>query len=216
VAKKVICFDIDGTLVDGVSWLLLTSGLGCLPEEHLGIFHRARKGEITFSEGEKQLTKLWREKGRATKSKVHRIFSVVPLKPGVAKTIRELQNDGWQIYLISGAIDMYVEEIAKKIQANGWFANSTLDFDEEDRLAKIHYRDNQGQVKVEHLRLLSDDLDVPITEIVFVGNGTNDLEAFDATQKGIAVYAEEELSRKAWKVANEVSDIPRLLSKANT
>ena len=50
---KLICFDVDGTLVDDVSWLILTRGFGYSDKKHMGIFKKAQKGEISFKEGEK-------------------------------------------------------------------------------------------------------------------------------------------------------------------
>jgi phosphoserine phosphatase len=214
--KKIACFDIDGTLVEGVSWLLLTSGLGCLPKDHLDIFRRAKEGIITFVEGEKQLTQLWREKGQAIKEKVRKVFSETDLIPGAVQTINRLKQNGWSVYLMSGAIDIYVEEVAKKVKADGWFANSTLDFDRGGKLSAIHYRDNQGRVKFEQLRELAAKLRVPITDIIFVGNGANDIEVFEATGRGIAVYAEPELLTKAWRTADNISQVSEILLSKNS
>ena len=50
---KLICFDVDGILVDDISWLILTKGLGCSSQEHLDIFSRSKNGEISFTEGER-------------------------------------------------------------------------------------------------------------------------------------------------------------------
>ena len=76
---KLVCFDVDGTLVDGV-WLLLTKGLGCSPQEHLDIFHQAKNGEITFIEGERLLTKMYQDSGNATKPFIRSIFKKVKLR----------------------------------------------------------------------------------------------------------------------------------------
>lgn len=186
---KLICLDIDGTLVDGVSWLLLTEGLGYSIQEHLDIFQRAKKGEISFTKGERLLTKMYKAGGNATKPFIREVFKKVKIRPEVKPLIAYLKKKGYLIYLISGAIDLYVEEIAKKLNADGFFANSTLDFGKNGILQKIHYRDNQGEVKVEQLKEITQKLGVDMKTVVFIGDGENDIEAFKKTGKGIAVHS---------------------------
>jgi len=49
---QVVCFDVDGTLVDGISWFLLTEGLHCSVEKHIELYSRAKQGELSFAEAE--------------------------------------------------------------------------------------------------------------------------------------------------------------------
>lgn len=209
---KLVCFDVDGTLVDGVSWLLLTEGLGCSPQEHLDIFHQAKSGKISFIEGERMLTKMYHDGGNATKSSIKNIFKKVKLRSGAKPLIAYLKRRGYLIYLISGAIDIYVAEIADKLKADGFYANSSLEFDKSGVLQKIHYRDNQGEVKVEQLRAIIKRLGVPIKEVVFVGDSENDIEVFKETGKGIAVHSfNDDLKKVAWKTIDSLSKIKEIL-----
>jgi phosphoserine phosphatase len=47
--RKAAIFDIDGTLSPEVSWTELTHRLGTSVEEHLRIFGKYRRGEISSS-----------------------------------------------------------------------------------------------------------------------------------------------------------------------
>ena len=209
---KLICFDIDGTLVDGVSWLLLTEGLGCSQQKHLDIFHAAKAGKISFIEGERQLTKMYQESGNATKQKFIALFSKTKLRPEAKDLILYLKKKNYLIYLISGAIDIYVEAIARKIDADGFYANSSLEFDKKGILEKINYRDNQGKVKLEQLKDLITKLNINMEEAVFVGDSENDIEVFKTTKHGVAVHCfDENLTKVAWKVVNSLDDIKNLL-----
>jgi len=209
---KLVCFDVDGTLVDGISWLLLTEGLNCSTQKHIDIFYHAKGKEISFLEGERMLTKMYQESDNATKEFIRELFSKIKPKPEVQKIISYLKGKGYKIYLISGAIDMYVEEIANKLKADGFYANSSLTFDKKGVLNKIHYRDNQGEIKVDQLRDLIKKLKIEINEVVFIGDSENDIEIFQETGHGIAVNSSnEKLKNLAWKNILSLNQIKSIL-----
>lgn len=197
---KLICFDVDGTLVDGISWLLLTEGLGCSTQKHLDIFNRCKNGEISFSEGERMLTKMYQESNKANFKFIKDLFSKVEPKPEAKEIISYLKKKGHKVYLFSGAIDMYVQGVANKLKVDGFYAISSLEFDESGNLLKINYRNNQGEIKVEQLKKLIKKLRINIKEVIFIGDSDNDIEVFKETKHGISIEpSSEELKKVAWK-----------------
>jgi phosphoserine phosphatase len=209
---ELVCFDIDGTLVDGISWLLLTKGLGCSPEKHIDIFNRSKKGEISFLEGERMLTKMYQESGNANQKFIKELFSKIEPKSEAKEIISYLKKKKYKIYLISGAINIYTEEIAKKLGVDGWYANSSLKFDKNGILEKIYYKDNQGETKVKQLKELMKKFGIKKDEIVFVGDSDNDIEIFKETGHGIAVeLSSEELKNIAWKKIDSLLELKKIL-----
>jgi len=209
---KLVCFDVDGTLVDGTSWLILSEGLGWSSKEALNIFNQARKGKISFIEAERIFTTTYQKSGKANRLSIKEIFNNVEIKEEAKDLISYLKEKGYIIYLVSGAIDIYVESIAKKLGVNGFYANSTLEFDNEGFLRKINYRDNQGEVKVEQLKTLVRKLGININQVVFVGDSENDIEVFRATEHGVAVHSSsEELRKVSWRVVNSLPEIKDIL-----
>ena len=209
---KLACFDVDGTLVDGISWLLLTEGLGCSSQEHIKIFYRAKKEEISFFKGERMLTKMYQESGNATQKFIRELFSKVKPRPEAEEIISYLKEKGYKIYLISGAIDIYVEEIAKKLIVDGFYANSSLKFGKDGVLKKIYYKDNQGEIKVKQLNELVKKLGINLDEVVFIGDSENDIEVFKEIKHGIAVNSSsEELRSIAWKDIDSLEQIKDIL-----
>ncbi len=209
---KLVCFDIDGTLIDGVSWFLLTKALNCSVQNHVDIFYRAKKGEISFLEGERMLTKTYQESGNATKEFIGKVFSEVEPRYEAKELISYCKKKRYKVYLVSGAIDIYVEEIAKKLKVDGFYANSFLEFDEKGVLSKIHYRDNQGEIKIKQLRELIEKLRIKMNEVVFVGDSENDIEVFKKTGHGIAVNSSnKELKSVAWKNIDSLRQIKDIL-----
>ena len=108
---KLICFDVDGTLINGTSWLILSEGLGWSSKKALDIFNQARKGEISFIEAERIFTTTYQKSGKANKPSIEEIFNNVEIKTEAKDLISYLNEKGYIIYLISGAIDMYVESV---------------------------------------------------------------------------------------------------------
>ncbi len=209
---KLVCFDVDGTLVSGTSWLILSEGLGWSSKEALDIFNQARKGEISFIEAERIFTATYQKSGKANKSFIKEIFENVEIKEGAKDLVSYLKEKGYIIYLISGAIDIYVESVTRKLGVDGFYANSTLEFDNKGVLQKINYRNNQGEVKVEQLKTLVRKLGINIDQVVFVGDSENDIEVFKTTKHGIAVHSSnEKLKKVSWRTVDSLSEIKNIL-----
>ena len=209
---KLICFDVDGTLVDANSWLVLTEGLGCSPQEHVDIYSRCKRGEMTFDEGARILTKKYQDSGKANESFIDDLFDKIEIKEEVEDLISYLKKKGYIIYLISSAIDKHVETVAKKLGVDGFYANSSLEFDNNGVLQRIKYYPDEGERKLRQLRELIKKLGISMDQVVFVGDSENDIEAFKATKRGIAVKAEnEELKKAAWRTVDSLSKIKDII-----
>jgi len=209
---KLVCFDVDGTLAEGNSWQILTAGLGYPPEKVVEFYQKAKSGKLSFEEAERRYTQMLQESGKATKPLIKELFTQVNFRPGAKELITYLKKKGYPIYLISGAIDLYVSHLAKKLRVDGLYANSSLSFDNKGVLQKIHYRERQGELKVEQLRDLVQKLGIKMNETVFVGDSENDLKVFQATGHGIAVHCtNEDLKKIAWKVVDSLEKIKEIL-----
>ncbi len=211
--KKLICFDVDGTLVNNKSsWLTITVGLGCPVPEVLAVYGAVMSGKIPFSEGEAKARDIFLASGKATRDFITEIFRKETFRPGVFELVDHLKSKGYGIWLVSGAIDIYVSEIAKKIGANGFYAHSSIKFDNEGALAAINYSSNQSPWKAGVVAKLAQENGTTPDQIIFVGDDENDLEAFKLTGRGIAVEPFSEILRPAaWKTVKELSEIKKIL-----
>jgi phosphoserine phosphatase len=209
---KLVCFDVDETLVDGTSWWMLTEALGCSLEKAFNIFNQAREGKISFREGERLFTKMFQNSGNATREFIKNFFESIDVKPEAKDLISYLKQKGYIIYLISGGIDIYVNSIARKLGADGFYANSSLDFNKKGILQGIHYRENQKGIKAEQLQELIRKIGIDMNHVVFIGDSENDIDVFKATKHGIAVStSDEELKKVSWKLVNSLSEIKSIL-----
>lgn len=207
-----VCFDVDGTLVEGASWRFLTEGLKCSVNSLQDLFSQAWNEKISFQEAERMLTRMYQNSGKATQGYIEKIFSKVKPRQEAYELIRYLKEKGCQVCLVSGAIDIYVEKIAQKLKVDRFFATTTLEFDTSGNLRRIDYNPNQGEAKMRYLNELISKLGVDIKEVAFIGDSDNDIEVFKATGHGIAVYTtNEELKKVAWKVVSSLTEIKEIL-----
>lgn len=210
---KIICFDVDGTLVENKSsWVFLTLNLGCSVEKIAEIYQRTENGTISFNKGVSIVEELFRQSGKASKEHIEAIFRRVYLKREANDLISYLKERGYLIYLISGGIDLYVGIIAQKAGADGFFGHASLEFDDQGNLSKIKYGKSQGKAKLKRIEELSKKFSVPADKMIFVGDSENDYEAFIATKHGIAMrpYAEK-LEKVAWKKIDSLLEIKDLI-----
>jgi HAD superfamily phosphoserine phosphatase-like hydrolase len=211
--KKLICLDVDGTLTNiKSSWLVVTETLGCSVDEVLSYYGGAMAGKIPFAEGEERVAEIFRSSGKATKEFIGKIFEKEPLKPEAVELVEYLKRDGYDIWLVSGSVDIHVQAVAKQIGAVGFYAHASLEFDQQGILSKINYGGDQCPWKAGVVRELAAKYNIPVKEIIFVGDGENDIDVFKETGRGIAVFPyDERLEGIAWKKVKSLSEIKDIL-----
>lgn len=211
--SKIICFDVDGTLVENrSSWVLLNTGLGCPTDCLDEIYQKTESGQMSFADGVKILEDMYIDSGKATEMYIRGIFNQIPLKHDARETIAFARVKGYKSYLISGGIDIYVEEIAKKAGVDGYFAHAGFEFDDRGNFCRIKYNLSQTETKVLRIKQLSERYDVAANEIIYVGDGVNDVGAFKITGHGVAVYPyDRELENIAWKKIKELSELTKII-----
>ena len=207
--KKVICFDIDGTLLEGNSWLVLTKSLNCSVEKHIELYEDTVSGRRPFEECERELVKLYRNSGKATKENIRHIYSSLTLRKESREVFDYLREKGFLIYLVSGSHKFFVESVARQLNPDGYYSNAELVFDKNDIVSKIDQHIYvQGEIKVEQAREIAKMNDISIKDIYFVGDGENDIDVFIATGKGISVHCSNNFLKKvAWKNIESLDEL---------
>lgn len=116
MSKKIICFDVDGTLTDcKSSWVEITNKLELPDKKITEIYLHTEDGLMSFEEGEKQLKEIFLECKDANYDNITRLFEEIPIRNGAEKLFDHLKFNDYLVYLVSGMIGMYVEMVAKKL-----------------------------------------------------------------------------------------------------
>lgn len=209
---KIICFDIDGTLIEGNSWLHITEGLGCPVEMHAQLYEDTISNKITFEVGERKLIDVWRSSRRANRDTFAHIYDNIKFRDCVVELFDFLCEQGFLIYLVSGSNKFFAETVAKKLKADGFYSNTEISFDDNGCVCKIDQKiHEQGQTKVAQVTEIAKDNNVNIKDIYFVGDGDNDIEVFIATGKGLSVHTDnEKLKKVAFKNLKNLDDLRTL------
>jgi phosphoserine phosphatase len=211
--SKIICFDVNGTLIHEKSWEILTCGRKDIAEEIENAFSRYFKREIDINEAWQLMVQALRKAGMANRDYMYKCWVAGgSLKEGAREVISYLKEKGYKIYFISCSIDAYLNYIARELEIDGVYAGSHMIFDDTGELVSIESECLEGaDFKRRSLEMLAKEEGVEIKDIVCVGDGSNDIGIFKMTGRGIALGCNKDLLCNAWKTASSLVDIKNIL-----
>lgn len=212
IIGKIICFDINGTLTDDSSWRIFENSIE--KSEFDSLLKDYSGGELSTEDLWKSMVNLLRKAGKANKSFIYGFWkNSLNLRPGAKELMDYLKNKGYEIYLISCSVDAYAKAIAEALGLKGFFTGSSFVFNSNDELVKIESRcKSDDHFKRDKVIELAENKGIDIKNIVFVGDGQNDIEAFKMTGHGIAMSStNQELIKNSWKQASSLLEIMEIL-----
>lgn len=190
---RLVCFDMDGVLIDaGSSWVLV--------HKHFGVENKAGlegylRGEFDDHEFVRKDVALWHGvKKDLHKRDLEAIFEVPPFMPGVQEAVSALREAGVEMCICSGGIDLMAERVAQHLGIHHVAANG-FEYDEGGFLT------GEGIVRVPlndkasapiHF---SKKLGIPLSECLSIGNSMPDASMFDVTGRSIAFHPEDQYTR---------------------
>lgn len=211
--KKIICFDVNGTLVDQNSWDIFTSDKE-IEKKLKDISDDYENNKIPLKDFWDQVVLVFKSTGNANIEYIrNHSDDVNVLKEGAEDLINYLKEKGYKIYLISCSMDIYLEELTRKLKLDGFFAGTKFIFDENGELLSIESECFENKnFKEEKVRKVAEENNAEIEDIIFVGDGGNDIGAFKITKNGIAIDSKvEELRNIAWKNVKQLKEIKDIL-----
>lgn len=212
--KKLVVFDLDGTLIEENSWYKLNIALGVSPEEDEKMFKAYSSGELKYKDWLLKLVELYKKGGKANKYNIEKALSLENLtfKIGARETIKSLQTKGYKVAIITGSFSLLVEKIREELEADYALANTEIIFDEEENLADVISKGEERYGKVVLLIKLLEELQFSLSDCVVVGDGGNDIELMQAAKKGITfTTASEAIKKNADEVIDSLFDLENLL-----
>jgi phosphoserine phosphatase len=212
---KIICFDVNGTLVDWSSWDMFSNGQPEIKKEIDDLFIKLRDEEISKVEFWKELSDAFKKTGKANKEYICDVWMrECDMKEGAEEVIEYLKGKGYKIYLISCSIDFYLQCLVDKFNLDGYYAGSYFVFDDKGDLLEIASRCTSAKngFKEECLNDLANKENISLEEIIHIGDAENDIGAFKITKHGIAMNSDcEELLKESWKQIKELKELKDIL-----
>lgn len=211
--SKIICFDVNGTLVKENSWSIFTNGDEEIEKEIQAIFGDYYTGKMTIDDSWAKMVAVLRRTGRANQNFFYNCWDETStFKEGAEEVIEYLKKKKYKIYLISCSIDIYLDCIAKRFNLSGFYAGSHLIFDANGEIEKITSDCIKGkEFKKDKLKELAEKEKVNLEDIIFVGDGDNDIGVFQLTKHGIAMGDNERLLNCCWKKIKSLEEIKEIL-----
>ena len=191
-SRRLICFDMDSTLIETevIDELAIRAGVG---DEVKAITESAMRGEIDFCESFTRRVALL--KGLDA-SVMKEIAENLPMSEGIERLMTVLKRTGYKIAILSGGFTYFGNYLKQKFGIDYVYANE-LEI-EDGKLTGRYLGDIvDGKRKAELLRLLAQVENVNIAQTIAVGDGANDLPMLSIAGLGIAYHAKPKVKAGA-------------------
>ncbi len=192
VRKKLVVFDMDGTIVDAeiIDELAKAAGLGRKVSE---LTARGMAGEMDFEQGLRERVKML--KGTPV-NVLENIRDNVKLTPGSEELIVSLKGMGYKVALISGGFTYFTDALKERLGFDYTFANE-LGIKDGRVTGEIKGEVIDAKRKAEILDDLARKEKLSRDEVVAIGDGANDQIMLQNAGLGIAFNAKDVLKKVA-------------------
>lgn len=210
---KLVCFDVDGTLVDNVkfSWQVFHDYFQTDKVKREDARNKFMNGDISYLEWANHDLDMWKGKN-ATKDDFFRALEPLRLMNGAIEAVRELKKNNIRLAIISGSLNVVLEKLMPDY--NDFFDDiflSRIHFDEKGNIAKIEATEYDMDKKAEALRHIAEKKKIGLKECVFIGDYLNDVKVLKDAGLGIAFNCKEDRVKEAADIVVEKKDLREVL-----
>lgn len=191
-SKRLIVFDMDSTLIqiEVIDQMAEILGVG---SQVKAITERAMNGEMDFDES---LTKRVSQLKGLSIEQMDAILNNMPLHQGVEEFIKTVKNLGYKTALISGGFNYFAGHLKQKLNLDYAFANE-LEIVDGKLTGKIIGTIINANQKALLLKLIAQQENISLEQVVAIGDGANDLPMLSTAGLGIAFHAKEMVRKNA-------------------
>jgi len=183
-AKRIMVMDVDSTLIEDEVIDLLAEEAG-VRDEVEGLTAAALAGEIDFEQSLRKRVELLEGLDEAA---LARVAEEISLTRGARTFIRTVKRLGMVTAVISAGFSQFTDPVAEELGIRYSLSN-TLEVVEGRLTGRLIGEIVDGAAKARFLRSVAEAEGVPLSQVVAVGDGANDLEMLAAAGLGIAFNA---------------------------
>jgi phosphoserine phosphatase len=207
-----VCFDLDGTLVDDTIFIWNT--LHETFATDLALREKARddyfQGRIGYSDWFHHDLKLLDQAG-ANQKQIYAVLDGLKPMPGALELIALLKQRGHRLGIISGSLDIVVshlfgEEIFDHVLIN------RIWFDLSGRIAGGEPTPYDLHAKADGLKDIARREGIPLSATAFVGDNYNDIAIAQTAGLSIAFNCKSDELRRACDVEIKEKDLTKLIN----
>ena len=210
---KLVCFDVDGTLVDNVvySWSVFHEAFKTDAKRREKARDDYFSKKITYEEWAKHDILLWKEKNVRRKDMVEAMGNL-RLMNGALETLETLKKNGLKLGIISGSINVILETLFPRM--NEYFDYvfwNRIVFDDKGFIVDVIPTQFDIDSKGKALKQILEKEGIKAEECVFVGDHFNDVDVMQASGLGIAFDPKDEGLKKIADVIITKKDMREIL-----
>jgi len=205
-AKKLIAFDMDGTILEAEAIDEIAKRAG-VQERVAELTRRAMNGEVDFEYALRERVRLL--KGLPIKV-VEEVAEKLPISKGAEEVVKTLKSMGFITVLITGGFDVVAKKVAERLGFDYWFANK-LGVKDGKLNGEVEVLVSGGGSKLELLKRVAEAHGIDLEECVAVGDGANDLLVLEKVGLGIGFKPKPVVEERVRAVVN-ISDMRTILA----
>jgi phosphoserine phosphatase len=190
--KRMICFDMDSTLVEmeGIDEMARKAGVH---REVARITDKAMRGDFDFEESLRQRVGMLRG---LPLDDVMEIRNKMILSQGADELLTTLKWLGFKLGIVSGGFDIFADWLKDKFSMDFAFANR-LEIKNGILTGKVQGDIVDAAQKARLVNQIACDIGIPLDQVVAIGDGANDSLMLTQAGLGIAYNAKKALERVA-------------------
>jgi len=204
--KKLVVFDMDGTLVDAETIDELAKKASVY-EAVSRLTKSAMDGELDFGTSLKNRTKLLRG---LSKEEATKLAESIPIMKGAEEAVAELARMGCKTALVTGGFTIIAEQIGKKLGIDYVVANELV-FKDGIATGEVRGPLMEQNSKGEVVERLLRKEKLGYRDCIAVGDGSNDLSMFEKAGVRVAFNASPIL-KSAADIAINQKDLTSLIA----
>ena len=210
---KLVCFDVDGTLVDGIktSWQLFHDHFQSDRHRREDGKRRFFNREITYKQWAEHDIMLWKEKN-VKKKDFEKAMKNMALMEGAMDTLKTLKDSGIKLAIISGSLNIILEKLIPNYKE--FFDDifiSKIYFDDDGEISEMEATEYDIEGKAVALKLIAAREKIDLKECVFVGDYLNDIQIMKEVGLGIAFNCDHKEVKDAADVVIKKKDLREIL-----
>lgn len=183
-AKRLVCMDVDSTLVQGELIEALADRAGC-GDEVARITGEAMAGDMDFEESLRRRVALLEGLPATALDEVR---DCLVLTPGARTLVRTLRRLGYVLAIVSGGFTQLTDTLKDELGLD-YAAANTLEVVDGKLTGRLVGDVVDRAAKAELLASFAAEAGVPLSQTVAVGDGANDLDMLNRAGLGIAFNA---------------------------
>ena len=212
---KLICFDVDGTLVDNVeySWQIFHDYFKTDIALRESVRNAFLDGKISYFEWAEHDINLWKELN-ATKKQFFHAMELAGIKPmtGALECIAELKKRNLRLAIVSGTLNVILDKVYPDYEKIfSYVFLSRLLFDSDGKLSRAIPTRFDMDMKADALIHISEKEGISLSECVFIGDHNNDVKIAKIAGLGIAFNCKSDELRRIANIVIEKKDLKEVL-----